>query len=77
VLFDSPPLLATSDARVLSRLVGQTALVVKADSTPRDAVKEAIGLVNKSTALGVVLTQNSGAFGSQYYGEYYSYGEAE
>lgn len=77
VLFDSPPLLATSDARVLSRLVGQTALVVKADSTSRDAVKEAIGLVNKSTALGVVLTQNSGAFGSQYYGEYYSYGDAE
>lgn len=74
VLFDSPPLLATSDARVLSRLVGQTALVVKADSTPRDAVKEAISLVNKSTALGVVLTQNTGAFGSQYYGEYYEYG---
>ena len=77
VLFDSPPLLATSDARVLSRLVGQTALVVKADSTPRDAVTEAIGLVNKSTALGVVLTQNSGSFGSQYYGEYYQYGDVE
>jgi receptor protein-tyrosine kinase len=75
VLFDSPPLLATSDARVLSRLVGQTALVVKADSTSRDAVKEAITLVNKSTALGVVLTQNSGSFGSQYYGEYYQYGD--
>ena len=75
VLFDSPPLLATSDARVLSRLVGQTALVVKADSTPRDAVKEAIGLVNKATALGVILTQNTGAFGSQYYGEYYGYGD--
>ncbi len=75
VLFDSPPLLATSEAQVLSRLVGQVALVVKADSTPRQAVQEAVSLIHKSAALGVVLTQNTGSFGSQYYGEYYSYGD--
>jgi exopolysaccharide/PEP-CTERM locus tyrosine autokinase len=72
-LFDSPPLLATNEAQVLSRLAGQVILVVRADSTPRHAVQEAISLVSKTAALGIIINQQRSTFGSRYYGEYYDY----
>jgi Mrp family chromosome partitioning ATPase len=71
VLFDSSPLLATNEAQVLSRLVGQVVMVVKADDTPRPAVQEALGLLSTSAAVGLVLNQNRTAFGARYYGDYY------
>jgi protein-tyrosine kinase len=72
VLFDSSPLLATNEAQVLSHLVGQIVMVVKANSTPRSAVKEAINLVSRTASVGLLLNQNT-TFGGQYYGNYYDY----
>lgn len=74
VILDTAPVLANNEAQVLSRLVGQVAFVVRADSTPRAAVREAISLINKQAALGVILNQTTTAFGSKYYGDYYTYG---
>ncbi|GAB3407687.1 XrtA-associated tyrosine autokinase [Massilia agilis] len=42
VIFDSPPLLMTSEARVLASHMGQIALVVEAEQTTQHAVLEAI-----------------------------------
>jgi len=42
VIFDSPPLLATSEARVLAGHMGQIAMVVEAETTTQHAVLEAL-----------------------------------
>ena len=42
VIFDSPPLLLTSEAHVLASHMGQIAMVVEAEKTTQHAVKEAL-----------------------------------
>jgi len=42
VIFDSPPLLLTSESRVLASHMGQIAMVVEAQTTTQHAVKEAL-----------------------------------
>ena len=42
VIFDSPPLLLTSESRVLAQPMGQVVLVVQAGKTPQHAVQDAI-----------------------------------
>lgn len=57
VLFDSPPLLAVSDAAVLARKVDAVLLVVSAGKTKRDHASRAKQLLERAGArvLGVVL----------------------
>ncbi|ANX13967.1 capsular biosynthesis protein [Fictibacillus arsenicus] len=57
ILFDSPPVLAVTDAQVLTNLSDGTILVVRSGSTDQDAAKKAKDLlqVGKSRLLGVVL----------------------
>ncbi|HIJ85752.1 MAG TPA: tyrosine-protein kinase family protein, partial [Magnetococcales bacterium] len=42
VVFDSPPLLVTTEARELARNMGQIVMVVEAERTPQFAVKDAL-----------------------------------
>ena len=80
VIFDSTPLLATSESEVLSKLVDGIIIVVKAGVTPRETVKQAISFLDKKKILGVVLNNlefkapglHSRYFGSS--GYYYHYG---
>jgi exopolysaccharide/PEP-CTERM locus tyrosine autokinase len=76
VLFDAPPLLATSEASVLAQLMGQIQLVVEAGKTPLSAVKDAVSQLDESKIIGMILNKSGQAFGSgYYYGGYYgSYG---
>ena len=80
VIFDSTPLLATSESEVLAKLVDGIILVVRAGSTPRETVEQAVGLLGKEKMLGVVLNdvsfKSSGLF-ARYFGSgryYYGYG---
>jgi capsular exopolysaccharide synthesis family protein len=78
VLFDSPPLLAVTDAAVLSTLVDGTILVVRTASTAREAVRRALGQLRTvhGRVLGAVLNDVN-VRGSAYYGGYgyyYTYG---
>lgn len=57
VLFDSPPLLLTSESRVLAGLVGQIILVVRAGSTTQQMVQEAISYLGEGRSIGLVLNQ--------------------
>ncbi|MGE0808532.1 MAG: XrtA-associated tyrosine autokinase, partial [Burkholderiaceae bacterium] len=41
-IFDSPPLLVTTEARVLASHMGQIVMVVEAGKTPRDSVSQAL-----------------------------------
>ena len=74
VLFDSPPLLATSEAVVLAQLVGQIVLVVAAERTPQQAVKDALGMLPNTDNVGLILNRARPRNGSLYYGGGYGYG---
>jgi exopolysaccharide/PEP-CTERM locus tyrosine autokinase len=78
VLFDSPPLLATSEASVLAEQAGQVCLVVESATTPQFLVKEALGLLRHQERVSLVLNKTrdellSGRRG-YYYGYRYGYG---
>jgi exopolysaccharide/PEP-CTERM locus tyrosine autokinase len=77
VMVDSPPILLTSEARVLATLAGQVVLVVKANQTPQQALKDAIEVIGPSANLKLVLNQAdlSGTMG-YYYGYRYGYQQA-
>lgn len=70
VLFDSPPLLLTSESRVLCSISGQVVLVVSASSTPQQAVFDAIQHIGSNPYIGLVLNQCA-AEGSDNYYQYY------
>lgn len=76
VLLDTSPILLTTESRVLAGLVGQIVFVVGADSTPRDAVYEALQSIGMERPVGFILNRSSfrgGSGTSSYYG-YGGYG---
>ena len=78
VIFDSTPLLATSESEVLAKLVDGIVIVVRAGSTARETVKQAIASLEKNKILGFVLNDvqfRSSGLASRYFGsDGYSYG---
>jgi protein-tyrosine kinase len=76
VLVDSPPLLLTSEARALASVCGQIVLVVRAGSTPQQAVFEALQMLGEGRSIGLVLNGGSDENRSAYYG-YYGENEAD
>ncbi len=77
VVLDSPPVLASSEARALLHIPGQVILVVRAGQTPRQALQDAIVQVEKRKLNGLVLNDATvGAGDGYYYGYGYStYGQ--
>jgi len=71
VLFDSPPLLVTSEAMSLSAVVGQIVMVVRAGVTPQSAVLDAIELLGEGKSIGLVLNQTDEQVRPGYYYQYY------
>jgi len=57
VLLDSPPVLGTVDARLLSAVANAVLLVVKSGSTPRNLVAQAQESLKGGNILGVVLNR--------------------
>jgi protein-tyrosine kinase len=74
ILFDSPPLLVSSEARALAAIPGQIVLVARVGHTPRRAIQEAIGHVPKNKLVGLVLNDAHVDQAQGYYG-YSAYGE--
>ncbi len=77
VIIDSPPVIAVTDASILSTIVDGTLLVVYAGQTERDAIKRAIMMLSSVSArlLGTVLNgfDVQGIYGSYYYYYYHHY----
>lgn len=73
VIFDSPPLLQTSEARALSHFMGQVLLVVEAGVTPRSAILSAIESIDASagTRVSLVLNKHQHVSRLATYGEEY------
>lgn len=74
VVFDSPPILQTSESRVLAGRMGQIVLVVSADKTPRPAVLAAIESLDTDNPVNLILNQAGFMFSADAYGAYGAYG---
>lgn len=72
VLFDSPPLLSAPESLALSGPMGQIVMVVKAGATLQQQVLAALGMLDPSKAINLVLNQSRRSHGD-YYGSYYGY----
>ncbi|MEO6080771.1 MAG: AAA family ATPase [Steroidobacteraceae bacterium] len=72
VLIDALPLLLTTEARALMPLAHQVLVVVRAETTPQAAVKEALGLIGPGRKVKLVLNAVVRTKLSRYLG--YSYG---
>jgi receptor protein-tyrosine kinase len=70
VIFDSPPLLATTEARVMARHMGQIVMVVAADSTSQHAVTHALATIDGCEVVLMMLNKSSDPGAGAYYGYY-------
>jgi exopolysaccharide/PEP-CTERM locus tyrosine autokinase len=76
IIFDSPPLLATTEARVLATNMGQVVMVVAADATSQHAVNQALATIEACEIVLMVLNKASRTDVGTYYG-YYSTDNAD
>ena len=70
IIFDSPPLLATTEARVLATNMGQIIMVVAADATSQHAVNQALSTIESCEIVMMVLNKASRTDVGTYYGYY-------
>ncbi len=75
IVIDSPPIIATADPTLLSKLVDAVILVVRAGYTSRESIQNAIKSIDSRKIIGVVFNQvgiKPSAHSSEYY-RYYQY----
>ena len=72
VVFDSPPLLQTTESPTLSHVAGQIVVVVRAEFTPQPVLLDALKMLEGHSAVSLVLNQSMRTVTSPYY--YYGYG---
>ena len=72
IIFDAPPVLATSEASALAMHMGQILFVVEAERTSQSAIREALNLISVCPRIGFVLNKARFQFGSARFGSYYS-----
>jgi protein-tyrosine kinase len=70
IVFDSPPLLATTEARVLASLMGQIVMVVAADATSQHAVTQALATIENCEIVLMLLNKSTRTDVGTYYGYY-------
>jgi len=70
VIFDSPPLLATTEARVLATHMGQIVMVVAADSTSHHALSQALATIESCDIVLMLLNKAGQTDVGTYYGYY-------
>tara|TARA_R110002096_G_scaffold181301_8_gene358872 strand:- start:19 stop:864 length:846 start_codon:yes stop_codon:yes gene_type:complete len=71
VLFDAPPMLATVEASVLTRLAGQVVVVTEAAKTSHKMVQAVLDQIEKDKPVGMVLNKSKKSHGEETYGSYY------
>jgi protein-tyrosine kinase len=71
VIFDSPPILAASPAAALAGHVGQAVLVVRADETTENALRDAVGLLQGCDNIQLLLNGVKFSPGGRRFGTYY------
>ncbi|WP_338762120.1 XrtA-associated tyrosine autokinase [Massilia sp. METH4] len=74
VIFDSPPLLITSEASVLASQMGQVVVVVEAERTTHSSVREALRLVESCRHVNLVYNKSKPFSCSDHHYAYYDQG---
>ena len=70
VVFDSPPLLATTESRVLATHMGQVVVVVEAGRTTHSALETALATLESCPAVHTMLNKAPESTVGSYYGAY-------
>lgn len=70
IIFDSPPLLPTTEARVLASHMGQIVMVVAADATTQHAVGQALATIESCDIVMMMLNKARRTDVGSYYGYY-------
>jgi exopolysaccharide/PEP-CTERM locus tyrosine autokinase len=76
IIFDSPPLLATTESRVLASQMGQVVLVVEAGKTTEQKLREGLQHLGSCETVNLLLNKARFKGESGYYGYGYGYGYA-
>jgi exopolysaccharide/PEP-CTERM locus tyrosine autokinase len=77
IIFDSPPLLLTTESRVLATHMGQIVMVVQAEKTLQAQVRHALTTIESCPVKLLVLNQSRGGDQDAYgYGYGYGYGQS-
>jgi receptor protein-tyrosine kinase len=76
IIFDSPPLLATTEARVLATHMDQIVMVVAAESTTQQAVGHALAAIESCEIVLLMLNKARRTDVGAYYGYYAEAGES-
>ncbi len=74
IVFDSPPLLATTESRVLAGRVGQIVMVVESEKTTQEALRDALQQIESCEQISLLLNKSKTLSGTDYYGYVGSYG---
>jgi protein-tyrosine kinase len=72
VLFDTSPLMQTTESPALAQVAGQIVVVVRAESTPQPVLLDALSLLEEHPSVSLILNQSLHMATSEYY--YYGYG---
>ena len=76
IIFDSPPLLPTTEARVLATHMGQVVMVVQAESTLRADVEQALATI-EACPVKLMLLNKASTSAREIYGYGYAYGQEQ
>lgn len=69
IIFDSPPLLTTTESSVLAAQMGQIVLVVEAETTTQRSVKNALRQLEGCSDVKLVYNKSQDFFGGNRYGD--------
>jgi len=73
VVFDSAPLLVTTESQALAQLAGQILMVIRADDTQQHVVLDALEKLDEGKAVALMLNQSTRSLHGSYY---YPYGSS-
>jgi len=74
VIFDSPPVLASSAASVMALYMGQTVFVIHAEETTEPQIKESLNMISACDNISLLLNQTRYSGGNKKFASYYGYG---
>ena len=74
VIFDAPPVLASSIPSVLSLNVGQTVFVIEAENTTESMIKESLTMIKACPNIGLLLNKTRAGSSNKKFATYYGYG---
>ena len=77
IVFDSPPLLLTTESRVLATHMGQVVVVVEAERTTHASIRQALATIESCPVKMTVLNKSRRSGPGSYYGYGYGYGYGE